>query len=611
MKSIHIGGASGFWGDSYLAAPGLVAAEKLDYLVFDYLAEITMSILARAKQKNPAHGYALDFVDPVMKTVLPTVAKRGIKVVSNAGGINPVACGAALEELIARLGLDLKVAVVIGDDLSDRAANLRQAGVREMFSDIPLPDAVMSINAYLGAFPIAAALAKGADIVITGRCVDSAVTLGPCIHELGWKPEDYDRLAGGSLAGHIIECGAQATGGLLTDWRRGGDWANIGYPIVEVNEDGSFTVSKPRGTGGIVCPEGVKEQLVYEIGDPRSYILPDVVCDFSDVVVRSAGEDLVHVTGAKGRAPTETLKVSATYFDGFRLTCSVTIRGLEAAAKAQRTFDAVLRRVRGVLKMRGAPDFTETNIEILGTEAGYGPHAKVGKVREVVGRLSAKHVAAEALGLLLRELTSAGTSMAPGTTGDGSNRPKPSPVVRLFSFLIDKAEVTPIVRVSGEAWEEPLAIPPGGAQEPEALTTENDSNESVPQPGPDWIEVPLIRLAHGRSGDKGNDANIGIIARRPEYLPFLRQQLTADVVKEYFSFLGEGSTPSVGVSSVERYELPGIGALNFLLHDALGGGGIASLRQDPQGKAFAQILLDAPIRVPSSWAKELPATDTD
>lgn len=590
MKTIHIGCASGFWGDSFTAAPGLLAAKHLDYLVFDYLAEITMSILARAKAKNPEHGYGLDFADPVMKSVLPQCAERGVKVISNAGGMNPIACGKALEDLMAKMGLKLNVAVVTGDDLSARVDQVRAAGVREMFTGALLPDSLMSVNAYLGAFPIAEALSKGADIVITGRCVDSAVTLGPCIHEFGWKASDYKRLAGGSLAGHIIECGAQATGGLLTDWKLAGDWANIGYPIVEVDEDGGFVVTKPDNTGGIVCRAGVAEQLVYEIGDPKAYILPDVVCDFSDVVIEEEGASRVRVTGAKGRRPTDTLKVCATYFDGFRLTCSLTIRGIDAEAKARATFDAVLRRVRAMLQRRGAPDFTETNIEILGVESGYGPHARIGNVREVVGRLGAKHPVQEALGLLLRELTSSGTSMAPGTTGDGANRPRPSPVVRLFSFLIDKSEVTASVHYQGQAWDVPFVDGEPLAIEPPSPTSSKPLNG-------DLVEVPLIQIAHGRSGDKGADANIGIIARRPEYFPILQAQLTSDAVADYFSYLLKGK--------VDRYELPGIRALNFVLHDSLGGGGIASLRQDPQGKAFAQILLDCPIRIPRAVAASL------
>lgn len=593
MKTISIGGASGFWGDSFIAAPQLLASERLDYLVFDYLAEITMSIMARARQKDPDQGYAHDFVSVVMKNALPEIARQGVKVVSNAGGTNPEACARALEALIADAGLNLTVATVTGDDLSGRIETLRKQGVREMFSGAGLPPSLMSVNAYLGAFPVAAALAKGADIVITGRCVDSAVTLGPCIYEFGWSPEDYDRLSGGSLAGHIIECGAQATGGLFTDWEKVGDWSNIGYPIAEVAEDGSFVITKPEGTGGIVCPEAVAEQLVYEIGDPQAYILPDVVCDFSRVTIESAGDQRVKVAGATGRPPTDTLKVSATYFDGFRIVCNLTIRGIDAPRKAQKTADDVLARVRAMLARQGAPDFTEVHTELIGTESDYGPHRRIHATREVLLKLGAKHPGREALGLLLRELTSSGTSMSPGTTGSGGNRPKPSPVVRLFSFLVDRHSVTPEVAIKGE--RSPVRFVDGTPFDP--ATIERPAPPASSPRDEDTVEVPLVTIAHGRSGDKGNHANIGIIARRPEYLPVIREQLTSDVVAQYFAHLLEGP--------VERFDLPGIHAVNFLLHDVLGGGGIASLRQDPQGKAYAQMLLDLPMQVPRSMAVAL------
>ncbi len=578
MKTIKIGGASGFWGDSNMSAPQLLASKELDYLVFDYLAEITMSIMARQREKNPDFGYAHDFVSKVMKDALPEVARQDVKVISNAGGVNPESCGRALENLIAQLGLDLKVAVITGDDLMDRVDQLRADGVTEMFSGEPMPAEFMSVNAYLGGFPVAAALARGADIVITGRCVDSAVTLGACIHEFGWKPTDYDRLAGGSLAGHIIECGAQATGGLFTDWEVSDDWANIGYPIVEVNEDGDFIVGKPERTDGVVCPAGVAEQMVYEIGDPQAYILPDVVCDFSQVKMTSAGEQKVQVTGAKGYNPTETLKVSATYNDGFRLVCGVTIRGIDAEGKARKTIESVLRRTRRMFKDAEIPDFTEAHAEYLGATAGS---------REVWGRLGAKHPSSKALALLLREMTSSGTSMSPGTMGGGGGRPKPSPVVRLFSFLVEKSSVPATVNIAGESATVDFS---GGAAFDVSSITRPEVSGGVP--GGETEEVALIKIAHGRSGDKGNNANIGIIARKPELLPVIREQLTSDAVAGYFSHILEGK--------VERFDLPGIHGLNFLLHDVLGGGGVASLRADPQGKAFAQILLDFPVQVPKS-----------
>src|SRR5262245_23363033 len=292
---VRIGGASGFGGDSMVGAPQLVHSGLIDYLVFDYLAETTMSILAAARAKKPELGYATDFVDSAMKQVLPEVMRRGIKVIANAGGINPRGCAAALAALASTMALTPRIAVVEGDDVSALMPALRSAGTRDMYTGEPLPTQVLSANAYLGALPIAAALDAGADIVITGRCVDRAVTLGALIHAFGWSPSDHDRLAGGSLAGHIIECGCQATGGLFTDWAQVPDWAHIGYPIVECAGDGSFVLTKAPGTGGLVRRACVAEQLLYELGDPAAYLLPDVTCDFRDVRIEQIAEERVRV----------------------------------------------------------------------------------------------------------------------------------------------------------------------------------------------------------------------------------------------------------------------------------------------------------------------------
>ena len=274
--TVRIGGASGFWGDTALAVPQLLAGGEVDYLVFDYLAEVTMSILAAQRAKDASTGYAIDFVQIMMREALPQLQAQRVRVVANAGGVNPRACRDALLALAAHLGITLKVGVVLGDDLLARAAEFRAAGVSEMFSGAAFPQRVASINAYLGALPIVRALDAGCDVVITGRCVDSAVTLGVLMHEFGWSANEYDKLAQGTLAGHLIECGAQCTGGLFTDWERVPDWENIGFPIVEAHADGSFVITKPPGTGGLVTPASVAEQLLYEIGDPRAYLVPDV-----------------------------------------------------------------------------------------------------------------------------------------------------------------------------------------------------------------------------------------------------------------------------------------------------------------------------------------------
>lgn len=591
-KTIRIGGASGFWGDTSISTPQLLKGGDLDYLVFDYLAEITMSILARARAKDPSMGYAHDFVGAIARE-LPTIAQKKIKVIANAGGVNPLACARALEAKIAEAGFDLKVGVVTGDDLLERASEF--ADTREMFNGEPMPPKLWSMNAYLGGFPVAAALDAGADIVITGRGVDSAVTLGACIHAFGWTPQDLDKLSGGSLAGHIVECGAQASGGLHTDWEETGDWSNIGYPIVEVSDDGSFIVSKPDGTGGLVSEATVTEQMLYEIGDPRAYLLPDVTCDFTEVKITQIGKDLVKVSNARGLPPTNDYKVSATYQDGFRVGMYLTIGGLDAARKAEKVADSVIRRAEAMFRAMNLAPFTETSVEVIGAEAAYGPHSRARAAREVVLKLAAKHENPKALEIMVRELTSSGTSMSPGITGMGGNRPKVMPVVRLFSCLVDKAQVTPAVQVAGQAV--PTAGSLRGGFDPTKLGP--DAAGPAATPAADAPVVPLIALAWGRSGDKGNKANIGVIARKPEYLPFIRAALTEDAVAHFFGHFLKGK--------VQRFELPGTDSLNFLMDEVLGGGGIASLRNDPQAKAYAQMILDYPVPVTPDIAAEVKA----
>jgi hypothetical protein len=590
-RIVRIGGASGFWGDSGVAAPQLVRRAEIDYLVFDYLAEITMSIMARMRAKNAETGYATDFVAVAMKQVIREIAEKGIKVVSNAGGVNPQACAVALREVAEDAGVKLKIAWVTGDDLLPQEQQLRDAGITEMFSGAPFPDKCWSMNAYLGALPVAKALAEGADIVITGRSVDSAVTLGPLIHEFGWSPDDFDLMSAGSLCGHILECGAQATGGLYTDYHRVPDWDDIGYPIAECAADGSFVVTKPEGTGGIVEAGTVKEQLLYEIGDPQAYILPDVVCDFSEVQVEDVGENRVRVSGAKGRSATDSYKVSGTWQDGFRATALITIGGWDAVGKCQKTADAILKRTRRMLAERNMGDYTDTLVEIVGGEAMYGPHSRTRDAREAVMKLAVKHADPKALGLFVKEIAPAGTSFAQGTTGFGGGRPKAQPVVRLFSFLAKKSDLPVQVHVDDRTFD--VDIPAGQAFDPASIV--RPESVSAEAPIGETVTVPLLAVAHGRSGDKGAHANIGILARRPEYLPVLRHALTAKAVGEYMAHVFDNEV------SLDRYDLPGIGAMNFMLYDALGGGGIASLRNDPQGKAYAQMLLDMPIEVPKAW----------
>ncbi len=595
QKTIKIGGASGFWGEASFATRQLLQDGGLDFIVFDYLAEITMSIMARARAKDSEAGYATDFVTGAVAPNLKEIVRQKTRIISNAGGVNPQACAAALRKLIESAGLDLTVAVVTGDDLLSRADELASSGIAEMFSGEALPESgkIASINAYLGAFPIAAALDRGADIAITGRCVDSAVTLGACIHAFGWTADQFDLLAAGSLAGHIIECGPQATGGNFTDWRDAGDIAEIGYPIVEIEADGRFAVTKPDDTSGIVSRGSVGEQMLYEIGDPQSYLLPDLVCDFTDVVLEETGSNCVSVTGARGYVPPPTYKISATFMDGFRAGQLLAFNGFEAREKAQALAAAALARARNILRAMNAPDFDETSVELVG-----GRSSDAIGYEEVTLKVAVRHGDARAVGLFLKELTGLGLATPPGmSVFTGGGRARPSPVVRLFSFALDKDDV-------------PIAIDLGDGAEPFVQPVVPDgARESGPakQPQPvdtadDLVEVPLISLAWARSGDKGDKANIGVMARKPEFLPWIWAALDEKTIANRFADFLAGD--------VERFYLPGSHSMNILLHDVLGGGGIASLRNDAQGKGYAQMLLAQPVPVPQSIAAETKAENS-
>jgi len=593
--SVRIGGASGYWGESDMALPQFLREGDLDYIVFDYLAEITMSIMARARSADEALGYATDFVQAVMVPNLAQIAEQGVKIISNAGGVNPIACAQVLRNSIAAKGLDLKVAVVLGDDLINQKDQLAGLGPKEMFSGEAFPpvEKIASINAYLGAFPIAAALDQGADIVITGRCVDSAVTLGACIHEFGWTASDLDSLAGASLAGHLIECGPQATGGNFTDWQDVAEsLVDVGYPIATVFADGSCEISKPKDTGGLVSVGTVCEQLLYEIGDPAAYHLPDVICDFTQVSVTQLEADRVRVEGAIGAGVPEQLKVSMTWADGWRLGGIWFYVGASASRRARSFGESAVARARAKLSAMKAPDFDEVLIEVVGDGSHFGAYSLESETREVAIKVAAKHQDKRALMLLLKELSGVGLAAPAGLAGFAGTRPKPSPVIRLFSFLRDRNTVA----IELDDGIQRQAFTDSGS----SVSTQSRSVEpEVPAVDREvaTVQVPLERLAFGRSGDKGNKANIGIIARKPDYLPWIAQTLTEACVSERLAhFMGSGA--------VARYYLPGISALNFLIDDVLGGGGVASLRNDPQGKTYAQILLQTPVNIPTGLLED-------
>ncbi|HEX8646226.1 MAG TPA: acyclic terpene utilization AtuA family protein [Thermoleophilaceae bacterium] len=556
---VRIGCWAGFWGDTRQAPERLVRGAEIDYLVADHLAEITMALLARARARDPAAGYVGDAVE-ALAPLLGEIHARSIRVVTNAGGLDPRGCAAALREAAAAAGVPLRVACVTGDDV--RALASAEDGE-------PL-----TMNAYLGARPIATALGMGADVVVTGRCADSAVVLGPLLHEFGWSEHDHDALSAGSLVGHIVECGPQCLGGLFTDWADVPGWEDMGHPIAECRRDGSAVITKPAGSGGLVIPATVAEQILYEIGDPAAYVLPDVVCDWRDVRLEQDGPDRVRVSGARGSAPTATYKATATRLDGFRLVTSALFAGGDAAGRARRAGDAILARAARI----AGTDFAGASVEVVGAR------------EEAVLKIAARHADRAALQVLAEEIAPMGL-IAQGMTGLFGGRPRPAPVVALRHVLVDKARVPVTVELDGES----VVVPPpaGGAAEPPetALLPERE-----PPPVDDPVAVPLRRLAYARSGDKGNDANVGVIARRPELAPVIREQLTAARVAAVFERWLAGP--------VRRYELPGLDAINIVLTDVLGGsGGTSSLRYDPQGKTYAAILLDLPVEVPAAWER--------
>lgn len=583
-----IANCGGFWGDDPTAARRQVEGGPIDYLVMDYLAEVTMAILQKQRLKRPEAGYATDFITQ-MRDVLAACMEKGVKIISNAGGVNPLACREALLALARELGIEdkVKVGVVLGDDLFGDLDGLLAEGepLTHMETGAPLSsvrDDVLSANVYLGAAPVVKALEMGANVVISGRVTDTGVTLAPLIHEFGWAEDDWDRLAHGIVAGHIIECGTQCTGGNFTDWEKVASYKNMGYPLVEVSSDGSFSVTKHPNTGGLVSVHTVTEQLLYEMGAPE-YIAPDCVARFDSIQLEQEGPDRVRVSGIKGAPMPEKLKVSVSFKQGHRAFGRLVIAGPNTLAKANKVAEVFWESVGG----REA--FDHTNTQIIGHNACH-PALAEQEPNEVIVQLAVRDACAQKLAeRFSAQVVPKVLSTVPGITYLGDlGRPRSSGVVGYWPALISRDKVKVKVVVGEQEFDIPCTDL-SGAQHP----------SFTPAPGPDAVAaagetqtVPLSRLCLARSGDKGDTCNVGVIARSPAIYAWALKTITPAFVKARFVGFCEGE--------VERFEVPNLLSLNFLLHESLGGGGTLSLRLDAQGKTYAQHLLATPVEVDAS-----------
>ena len=447
--SIKIASGQGFWGDLIDAPYNQAAQGDIDYLMMDYLAEVTMSILQKQKLKNPSLGYARD-IPPLMERLLPLLKEKKFKIITNGGGVNPVSCKDAIFDVAKKLGISgLKIGIVTGDNILDDIGKLISNGIllKNMEtgeSAEVIKDKLLSANVYFGALPIVEALKHGADIVITGRVTDTGLTLAPMIYEFGWKMDDWNKLASGTIAGHIIECGGQASGGnFLGDWEKVHDLARIGFPIVEAYPDGNFYITKHDGTGGMVSVETVSEQLVYEIGNPAEYITPDCIADFTSISLEESGKDRVKVFGIKGNPATEFYKVSMSYDDGFSAFSTLTYSAPDALKRAQAA-DKILRTRLDDLGLK----FDEMRTEFLGYNSCHGPLVKRSdELSEVVLRIGVRAKDKSVIERFGKEIAPLILTGPPGVTGFAGGRPKPSEVVAYWPALIPKSAVKPEVIV--------------------------------------------------------------------------------------------------------------------------------------------------------------------
>ncbi|NDC62472.1 MAG: acyclic terpene utilization AtuA family protein [Planctomycetia bacterium] len=591
---VRIGNAQGFWGDRPAAARELLSqAPDLDFLTMDYLAEVSMSILARQRERDPRLGYARDFVDVVASLADYWAAGGRCRLIVNAGGLNPHGCAEACRTVLEKRGCrPLTIGIVSGDDCLEalRGADAPADAFANLDSNARLAtvrDRLVTANAYMGAAGIVRALSAGADLVITGRVADPSLVVAACVEAFGWRSDAWGALAGATVAGHLLECGTQVTGGIATDWLGVPDPAHMGFPIAEIGPDGACVITKPERSGGMVTPETVREQLVYEIADPGRYVSPDVTVSFRELRVEPLGGDRVRVFGARGSPRPDTLKVSATYRDGWRAAGTLTIFGPNAVDKARRCGEIVLERLR-----EAGCAYRDWIVECLGSgdSVPVDRPAAGGAAIETVLRIAVEADSESDVEAFCRELMPLVTAGPQGTTGYAEGRPRVHPVYRYWPCLIGADAILPRVDCLRTvdtlgARQEPALWPPADRREAASLRPAMPRATAKPAPAMQPAEAATLgEIAYGRSGDKGTAANVGVIARSPEHYRWLADWLTADRVARFFAPLG--------VESVERHELPNLGGLNFLVRGVLRRG----IRNDAQGKALAQALLAMPLR---------------
>jgi hypothetical protein len=577
---VIIANCSGFFGDRLSAAKEMVKGGPIDFLTGDYLAELTMAILFRTRMKDPNGGYVPTFLRQ-MEQVMGECLEKKIRIVSNAGGLNPKGLAAELKKIAETLGLNPKIAYIEGDDLMPRLADLQAAGEAFTHLDkgIALRDSkamTISANAYVGCWGIVKALEEGADIVVGGRIADASVVVGPAAWWFGWKREDWDRLAGASTAGHIIECGAQATGGNYAFIDEVPDFRRVGFPIAEIRDDGSFVITKHPGTGGLVSVDTVKAQLLYEIREPR-YLTPDAAARFDTIRISQEGKDRVKVEGVRGEPPTDTAKVCINTLGGYRNSMTVILTGLDIERKARTVEEALFDAVGGkdqfqvcdIQLVRSDKEDPATNEEAF----AYLRITVLDKDQKKVDKISSKIV----------ELALANI---PGFAGTAPPA-KGTPAIVYWPALVSSSQVTQKVVIGDQEYVVESTMPVQGFPQIEPAKA-----DILAVPAGKTVKVPFGRVFAARSGDKGGNANLGVWAKTAEAYAFLREFLTTDRLKDLLRDLSS--------YEIERYELPNLLALNFYIKGILGEGAAASLRMDAQAKTLGEYLRARMVELPES-----------